>query len=130
MPATGKIFNIQKFSINDGPGIRTTVFFKGCPLSCRWCHNPESQAPAPELWTQEARCLHCGACARACAHPGACTRCGACEEACPQGIPLTKYFKGVSERLQGMFAYMSGRSPEEPLPFVTFLEDELKDAAD
>lgn len=43
MPATGKIFNIQKFSINDGPGIRTTVFFKGCPLSCRWCSNPESQ---------------------------------------------------------------------------------------
>lgn len=59
-----------------------------------------------------------------------CVGCGACEEACPQGIPLTKYFKGVSERLQGMFAYMSGRSPEEPLPFVTFLEDELKDAAD
>ena len=43
MAQTGQIFNIQKFSINDGPGIRTTVFFKGCPLACRWCANPESQ---------------------------------------------------------------------------------------
>lgn len=59
-----------------------------------------------------------------------CVGCGACEEACPQGIPLTKYFKGVSERLQGVFSYMSGRSFDEPIPYVTFLEDELKDASD
>ncbi len=59
-----------------------------------------------------------------------CVGCGACEEACPQGIPLTKYFKGISERLQDFFSYMSGRSFEEPIPYVTFLEDELKDAAD
>lgn len=59
-----------------------------------------------------------------------CVGCGACEEACPQGIPLTKYFKGTSERLQGMFSYMSGRSFDEAIPYVTFLEDELKDAAD
>ncbi|MHB8110743.1 MAG: 4Fe-4S binding protein [Syntrophorhabdaceae bacterium] len=59
-----------------------------------------------------------------------CVGCGACEEACPQGIPLTKYFKGTSERIQGMFSYMSGRSPDEQIPFVTFLEDELKDAED
>lgn len=59
-----------------------------------------------------------------------CVGCGACEEACPQGIPLTKYFKGISERLQGMFSYMSGRDPNEPIPFVTFLEDELKNAED
>jgi formate dehydrogenase subunit beta len=59
-----------------------------------------------------------------------CVGCGACEEACPQGIPLTKYFKGVSERLQGMFAYMSGRSFDEPIPYVTFLEEELKEAED
>ncbi len=59
-----------------------------------------------------------------------CVGCGACEEACPQGIPLTKYFKGISERLQGMFSYMSGRASEEQIPFVTFLEDELKDAED
>ncbi|MCX5810558.1 MAG: 4Fe-4S binding protein [Proteobacteria bacterium] len=59
-----------------------------------------------------------------------CVGCGACEEACPQGIPLTKYFKGTSERLQSMFSYMSGRSFDEPIPYVTFLEDELKDAED
>jgi formate dehydrogenase subunit beta len=59
-----------------------------------------------------------------------CVGCGACEEACPQGIPLTKYFKGVSERLQGVFSYMSGRSFDETIPYVTFNEDELKDAED
>jgi len=59
-----------------------------------------------------------------------CVGCGACEEACPQGIPLTKYFKGVSERLQSLFSYVSGRSLDEPVPYVTFLEDELKDAED
>ncbi len=59
-----------------------------------------------------------------------CVGCGACEEACPQGIPLTKYFKGISERLQGMFSYMSGRSFDEPIPYITFLEDELKEAED
>ena len=46
---TGTIFNLQKFSINDGPGIRTTVFLKGCPLNCLWCHNPESHACEPEM---------------------------------------------------------------------------------
>lgn len=59
-----------------------------------------------------------------------CVGCGACEEACPRGIPLTKYFKGVSERLQGMFSYMSGRSFDEDIPYLTFIEDELKDAED
>ena len=59
-----------------------------------------------------------------------CVGCGACEEACPQGIPLTKYFKGTSERLQAMFSYMSGRSFEEEIPYLTFMEDELKDAED
>lgn len=59
-----------------------------------------------------------------------CVGCGACEEACPQGIPLTKYFKGTSERLQGMFSYMSGQNFDDPIPYLTFLEDELKDAED
>ncbi|MEN6617865.1 MAG: 4Fe-4S binding protein [Syntrophorhabdus sp.] len=59
-----------------------------------------------------------------------CVGCGACEEACPQGIPLTKYFKGISDRLQGIFSYISGRSADEQLPFVTYLEDELKNAED
>ncbi|MGD2115927.1 MAG: 4Fe-4S cluster-binding domain-containing protein, partial [Acidobacteriota bacterium] len=55
----GRIFNIQRFSVHDGPGIRTTVFLKGCPLRCVWCHNPESIRAEPELSTLESRCIHC-----------------------------------------------------------------------
>ena len=62
----GNIYDIQKFSVHDGPGIRTLVFFKGCPLRCRWCHNPETQRAAPEIRFQPARCIGCGACERAC----------------------------------------------------------------
>lgn len=58
--------NIQKFSIHDGNGIRTTVFFKGCPLSCAWCHNPESQRFHRELMFDEERCTGCGSCIAAC----------------------------------------------------------------
>ena len=57
---TGVIFNIQKFSIHDGPGIRTTVFMKGCPLQCRWCSNAESMNPKPELGVIKSRCNNCG----------------------------------------------------------------------
>jgi pyruvate formate lyase activating enzyme len=60
------VFNIQRFSVHDGPGIRTTVFLKGCPLRCLWCHNPESMAGAPELTHVESRCIHCGQCIEAC----------------------------------------------------------------
>lgn len=56
------VFNIQKFSLHDGPGIRTTIFFKGCPLSCIWCHNPESLSPEPETLFNENTCLQCGQC--------------------------------------------------------------------
>lgn len=58
----GRIFNIQHFSVNDGPGIRTVVFLKGCPLRCRWCGNPESQKAMPELAWSEEKCLHCANC--------------------------------------------------------------------
>ncbi|MCD8138499.1 MAG: glycyl-radical enzyme activating protein [Planctomycetaceae bacterium] len=89
------LFNIQKFSLHDGPGIRTTVFFKGCPLSCFWCSNPESIAFGPQtLWNRD-RCTGCGACARACPHgaisPGGgiardrCRKCAACARICPNG---------------------------------------------
>jgi pyruvate formate lyase activating enzyme len=93
---TGRVFNIQRCSVHDGPGIRTTVFFKGCPLSCSWCHNPEGIDDAPVLMISADRCLTCGACTEACpveeggAAPAgeawdrsSCTRCGSCVEACP-----------------------------------------------
>ena len=58
----GNIFNIQRFCVNDGPGIRTTVFLKGCPLSCTWCHNPESQSFKPEILFYRDKCTGCGRC--------------------------------------------------------------------
>lgn len=71
----GKIFNIMKYSIHDGPGIRTTVFFKGCPLKCQWCHNPESQGFGQELMYRPERCISCGQCLEVCSS-GAVTRSG------------------------------------------------------
>ena len=62
----GLIFNIQRFSVHDGPGIRTTVFFKGCPLNCPWCSNPESQSFSPELIVRDILCKGCGACVETC----------------------------------------------------------------
>jgi pyruvate formate lyase activating enzyme len=93
----GTVFNIQRYSIDDGPGIRTTVFVKGCPLRCPWCSNPESQDPDPQLLYRYTACQHCGSCERACPIGAvkldaegevhidreACTVCGACVEACP-----------------------------------------------
>ncbi len=81
------VFDVQRFSLHDGPGIRTTVFFKGCNLRCLWCHNPESQLPAPELMFYNERCVGCGACRASCgkAFTAACLRCGACAGACPNG---------------------------------------------
>ena len=66
MSAQGILFNIQKFSIHDGPGIRTTVFLKGCPLRCQWCSNPESQVAEVQILYDVEKCLHCGSCIKAC----------------------------------------------------------------
>lgn len=82
---TGTVFDVKEFSVHDGPGVRTTVFLKGCPLSCRWCHNPEGLSPRPELMVRTARCKHCGRCMKKCSHPE-CQPYGRCIEACPDGL--------------------------------------------
>ena len=93
---TGVIFNIQKFSVNDGPGIRTVVFFKGCPLRCRWCSNPESQLAKVQILHDPKKCLHCHHCIEICPlqavslngemiriDPLKCDACGNCIPECP-----------------------------------------------
>lgn len=85
MTMKGCIFEVREFCVHDGPGVRTTVFFKGCPLRCRWCQNPEGLAFRPELLVNERPCLGCGNCRNVCTMPGRCTACGRCAECCPAG---------------------------------------------
>jgi pyruvate formate lyase activating enzyme len=93
---SGMVFNISRYAIHDGPGIRTTVFLKGCPLNCWWCHNPESISPEPQLSFRPNRCIRCGACVEKCPNhalamsdeglttdPKACLLSFACAAACP-----------------------------------------------
>ena len=93
---TAEIFDIERFAIKDGPGIRTVVFMQGCPLSCPWCSNPESRPFGKVLEHKESKCLHCGACAAACPQSAvsikdgavcidrpSCNFCGACVDNCP-----------------------------------------------
>jgi len=94
----GYIFNIQKFCLHDGPGIRTTVFFKGCNLRCKWCANPESQSMERQLTLDRSKCLGCGKCVPVCpasvrtmqngfpsVDEAACSGCGLCMDICPAG---------------------------------------------
>lgn len=98
MSVDGSVFNIQRFSLHDGPGIRTTVFLKGCPLRCLWCHNPEGYDARPQIRLTTNLCTRCGRCVAVCApgghvvtpdghtlHLAGCTRCGHCVDACYAG---------------------------------------------
>ena len=84
--SAGIVFDIKEFAVFDGPGIRTTVFMKGCPLRCQWCHNPEGLSPRPQIMVSTAACVHCGACERVCRHPGHCVACGECIPVCRGGF--------------------------------------------
>lgn len=82
---TGTIFDIKEMAVHDGPGVRTTVFLKGCPLRCRWCHDTEGLSSAPQLMVKESRCTHCGRCRVPCSHPE-CQPFGRCLHTCPDGL--------------------------------------------
>jgi pyruvate formate lyase activating enzyme len=148
-PRLGLIFNIQRFSIHDGPGIRTTVFFKGCPLRCRWCSNPESWNDFPEILTLDVKCTRCGRCRDVCPvgaivvdqrerriDRAVCNLCLECAEVCPTGaITVSGKWMTVAEVMQevasdGLFYQNSGGgvtlSGGEPLMQWEFAVDLLK----
>lgn len=107
----GNVFNIQNYSIHDGPGIRTTVFFKGCPLNCKWCHNPESISKEIQILRYEERCVICGNCVEVCPtnslkfednkivyDRSTCNLCGKCENDCHhEVIEIAGEIKTVDE---------------------------------
>ena len=109
----GTIFDIQRFSVHDGPGIRTLVFFKGCPLSCQWCSNPESISYAPQLFVVQDNCIRCGQCVKVCPTGAVfydgklqidrdkCCECGRCSEVCyPGALTMTGQSWTVEELIE------------------------------
>ena len=111
-----KVTDIQRFCTHDGPGIRTTVFLKGCGMRCKWCHNPETQSREPELLFEARKCIGCGACAVVCPHAvhsfssgehtlerSVCSVCGKCAAACPaQALSLSGKSLSTEEVLQAV----------------------------
>lgn len=133
----GIIFDIKEFSIHDGPGGRTTVFMKGCPLRCRWCHNPEGLESKPQIMKKHNLCTHCGRCETGCDHEE-CKPLGICIHACPNGclsvsgklvdsVELAeklKKDKDIFKNLNGGVT-VSGGEPLVQADFVCDLADNL-----
>ena len=136
---TGTIFDIKEMAVHDGPGIRTTVFFKGCPLRCKWCHNPEGLSFEPQLMYKDARCIDCKNCQKECDHEE-CKPFGRCIHACPENcLEITGRnvtVKDLAEELKitadilgedfGGFTF-SGGEPLAQTEFLLELIEELKD---
>lgn len=145
----GTITNIQKFSLHDGPGIRTTIFFKGCPLRCFWCHNPETHSINHQIIFFEERCTGCGVCTRRCPQNAIvikdnrpvrdnskCNLCGKCADFCPNNAQeyigkdiTTKEIMKEIIKDEAFYEESGGGvtfSGGEPLMYVDFLQDILK----
>lgn len=149
---SGAIFDIQRFSLHDGPGIRTTVFLKGCPLRCLWCHNPEALSFGKDFLYRASKCVGCGACAKACKygvhsfHSGEhdvlyknCAKCGACAQVCCYGaVEVIGYSVTVGELMEeiekdapyyknGGGVTLSGGEPMAQAPFALCLAKAVKE---
>ncbi|MGA2547153.1 MAG: glycyl-radical enzyme activating protein [Rectinemataceae bacterium] len=138
MAVSGTIFDLRELTVHDGPGIRSTVFFKGCPLHCAWCHNPEGISFEPELMVRKKGCRECGLCRRACGHPD-CERLGRCVHCCPLGLvsasgeritaeSLAERMLGVADMLdpEGGGYTISGGEPLAQPEFLFELIERLK----